>query len=211
MNERRIVYEARLEVCQTCLIRYIDYYLKRIDLTSPSDNQWPAGLFSSIYCQKHGEELASFEEVDKEMNWGAKQHKDNDPIIYMHRFWDGDTQYTLCWTWAYGLRQFNGGRIVLQTKGNSDKVTGVMIISEWTPMLPYWEWVKRKLRENFKERHKGGPKSTPIKRKLEIVMEWHKVMGTQMKDNFCGNHGISVSGLRKWERELKELGLISES
>jgi len=210
ISEQTIIYEGRLEVSRVALINYLDYELGRGEsldqLLGVGYAPFPL-LPIERFIQKYGEKTATISEIEEIIN--PVIGEPDSGRIYMHTYWHENTQITLGWNYVIGFAGFYVGRIGLdQPKLRRDQYTDVVIVNDWSAMRPYYEWVVKKLRMRFKERRKGGPKATPIAKKLQIVSGWKKVEGVQPKEVYCSNNAISISTLRNWERELKEKGFL---
>lgn len=55
---------------------------------------------------------------------------------------------------------------------------------------------------------KGGPYETPIAEQIRIVEGWFKVKGKVTKERYAGQCAVNQSTLYRWEKALKESGLL---
>lgn len=210
ISGQTIIYEGRLEVSRDALIKFLDYELEKADsldqLLGVGYAPFPL-LPIERFNQKYGEKAATPREIEEIIN--PIIGEPDSGRIYIQRYWHENIQIMLGWNYVIGFAGFYVGRIELdQPKLTKHQYTDVVIVNNWPAMRPYYEWVTKRLRMRFKERRKGGPKATPIAKRLEIVLGWKKVEGKQLKEIYCSNNSISISTLRNWERELKEKGYL---
>jgi hypothetical protein len=202
------IYEGRLEVKRDALIKFLDDELEHTD---SFDQLYGAGhapfplMDINRHLQKHGEKAKSMVEIEAMIN--SVIGEPGPGRYYMHTFWHDDTHIMLAWTHLIGYAGFYVGTIELLRSKNA-KYTDIVISNHWAAMRPYYEWVAKRLKLRFKERHKGGPKETPIDWKLQIVAGWKRVEGKQPKEVYVRSVGISMPTFRRWERELKEKGIL---
>lgn len=209
-QQQIMIYEGRLEVSRDVLIKFLD---DELEPTDSFDQLYGAGhapfplMDIHRHLQKHGEKSKSVSEVEALIN----------PVIgapgpgrfYMHTYWHDDTHIIMAWNYLIGFAGFYVGRIeLLRSKDRKAKYTDIVIINDWPAMRPYYEWVARRLKLRFKERHKGGPKETPLDKKFQIITGWKRVEGKQLKEVYVHSQGISITTFRNWEHDLKERGYL---
>ncbi len=64
-------------------------------------------------------------------------------------------------------------------------------------LTPYYDSKKR-----------GGPMGTPEDQKTKIVKGWQQVQGRMNQEVYASSQGIACSTLRRWIRELRQLGKL---
>jgi len=71
--------------------------------------------------------------------------------------------------------------------------------------MNHWKKLRGILDRRRREKSKrGGPIATPEDQKLEIVRGWLEVKGKMRQEDYAATRGVSVSTLRRWERELRQ-------
>ena len=55
---------------------------------------------------------------------------------------------------------------------------------------------------------RGGPKPTPIEKRLEIVKGWLEVEGEEIKEVYAQRQGCSTRTLTRWEKDLRDLDYL---
>ncbi len=210
MSDKQIeIFRKRLDATETQIANYLDQDLHRIGFNKDGqiDNQPDLGLFKSEIVYLRGAKPVDLLKIESP----------KESIVYLWTFWEKNRRTTLGVIYSgngpFARLEFCSGYIEInRVHIKNDKPTEVIVISDWPTLRSYWEWVAKRLANTFQERRKGGPRETPLQKRIAVVLGWRNVIGKMHQDYYC-NHNpqgvvISTRMLQKWEKDLEARGII---